>query len=400
MGNKPFVAAAFFLLLCAGCAKTEKQTDAVSAASAGRSAQVVLARVMPGAMADGKVKIAVLVNQINGDNSRQFLEGCVAEGRALGFTVDAFITGGNESRCREIAGGIAHADYDGLVFANVLAAGMDENVVGFSYNILKPIADAGIQIVTFETLPFHDGKSIKGLFTTFQDDYRLARLSLDTLLSDCGGDAGSPARVIRVGCDPGITFMDRRAWVFDEFVGNRQIEEAAFINLGSLKNPHASAWEHLAETLPRFPPGSVDALWVPWDEFAKGCAEALAAAGRDDVKLFSIGISNDVIRLMQRHSREWVATTAADPKLEGAVNMRILAAKLAGEHLPDTFSFEPRLVRTADLNRAVNVENLELMIPGWGGGQGLFDNYPWMVELKAAGGKYLRVSPPAARAVQ
>jgi simple sugar transport system substrate-binding protein len=389
--GKPFFAALILLLsLCAGCAKTEmSQTDAglPALAEKGPPARELLARFMSAAMADGKVKIAVLVNQVDGDSSRQFLDGCVVEGRTLGFTVDAFVTGGDAAKCREIAGGIARADYDGLIFTNILAAGMDENLVGFSYDILKPIADVGIQIVTFETLPFHEGKSIKGLFTTFQDDYHLARLSLATLVLDCNTRTGRPARVIRIGCNSNITFLDRRAWVFGEFIRNRQIEELAFISLNGLENPHASAWEKLAEILPRFPPGSVDALWVPWDEFAKGCAEALASAERQDIRLFSIGISNDGIRLMQRHSQTWIATAAGDTKLAGAVNMRILAAKFAGEPLPDTFSFEPRLVRTADLNRAVNVENPRFMIPGWNSGQGLFDNYQWMIRLKAAGGK-------------
>jgi simple sugar transport system substrate-binding protein len=72
---------------------------------------------MPGAMADGVVKIAVLVNQGEGDSSRQFIEGGVAEGRAMGFTVDSFVTERDENRRREFAAGIANADYDGVVFA-------------------------------------------------------------------------------------------------------------------------------------------------------------------------------------------------------------------------------------------------------------------------------------------
>jgi simple sugar transport system substrate-binding protein len=164
--------------------------------------------------------------------------------------------------------------------------------------------------------------------------------------------------------------------------------------MGNLENPRSAAWEALAVILPRFPPGSVDAVWAPWDEFAVGCAEALAAAGRQDIKLFSIGISTDDIRLMQRHADIWIANTAVDPKLAGTVNMRILAARLAGETLADTFSFDPQLVKTADLNRAVNMANIAALVPGWGDGKGLFDHYPWMADVKAAEGKYFRIAPP------
>jgi simple sugar transport system substrate-binding protein len=380
-----FPAIIVITLVLTACSKDSKP-DAVTAATArkGPPARVLFKKIMPEAAEDGSVKIAVLVNLTAGENSRQFIEGCVSEGRSMNFTVDAFISGGDEKRCKEIAEGIASADYDGLVFAY--------GDVDFSYDILKPIADKGIPVVTFEALPYRDGKSIKGLITTFQDDYSLARLSIETLLSLIDNH-DKKARIIRVGCEPGITFLDRRAWAFEEFVNKGGIEEAALVKLDNTENPHGAAWEALAAILPRFPPGTVDGLWVPWDEFACGCAEALASAGRRDIKLTSIGISDDDIHRMLRHPDIWLASAAVDPKLAGTVNMRILAARLAGEDVGDTFSFSPQLVKTADLNIGVNFGNISVMVPGWGEGEGLFDNYQWMIDLKAAGEKYLRIPP-------
>jgi len=375
-------------LILTACVKDGK-ADAVTAATArkGPPARVLLKEIMPEAAADGIIKIAVLVNLAEGDNSRQFIEGCVSEGRSLNFTVDAFVTGGDDKRCGTIAEGIATADYDGLVFAY--------GDVDFSYDILKPIADKGIPVVTFEALPYRDGKSIKGLVTTFQDDYSLARLSIETLLSLTDGpdSPDKKARIIRVGCESGITFLDRRAWAFEEFVNSGRIEEAALVKLDNTENPHGAAWEALAAILPRFPPGAVDGLWVPWDEFAGGCAEALASAGRQDIKLTSIGISNDDIHRMLRHQDIWLANAAVDPKLAGTVNMRILAARLAGESVNGAFSFNPQLVKTSDLNIGVNLGNISVIMPGWGEGDGLFDNYRWMIDLKTAGEKYLRIPP-------
>jgi simple sugar transport system substrate-binding protein len=375
-----------FTLLFESCQRTDIEE---AAARKGPSARVLLEQFMPSAMKDGLVKIAVLVNQKTGDNSRQFIEGCVSEGRSMGFTVDAFVSEADENRCREIAAGIARADYDGLIFSN--------GEVDFSYDILKPIADKGIQIVTFEALPYKDGKSIKGLITTFQDDYRLARLSLETLISLSGSGENRPLRVLRIGCDPGILFLDRRAWEFEKMVDEGKFTEAAFIKLDGLENPHGAAWAAIAAILPRFPRQSVDALWVPWDEFAEGCAEALARAGRQDIKLVSVGISNDAIRLMQRHASVWLASAAVDPKLAGMVNMRILSARLAGETLSDIFYFDPQLVKTTDLNNAVNIANLSVMVPDWGDGKWIFDDYQWMIDLKAAEGRNLRILPMAAQ---
>jgi simple sugar transport system substrate-binding protein len=200
-------------------------------------------------------------------------------------------------------------------------------------------------------------------------------------------------RIIYVGVDPGITFLDRRVWVFYEMVNQGKIEETAYVRLDDLDNPHSTAWETLAAVLPHFPPGSVDAVWVPWDEFASGCAEALAAAGRNDIKLFSIGISNETIHSMLRHPDIWLANTAVDLKLVGTAAMRILASALAGETLDDTFSFAPQLVKTKDLNFGVNINNISVVLPDWGDGTGLFDNYRWMLDLKTAVGRYLRISP-------
>jgi simple sugar transport system substrate-binding protein len=397
MGKNFFLALVFSVFALVACTrKGNMEVDSVPSATEKKGPPVpaLLERFMPGAMADGMVKIAVLVNLNQGDISQQFIEGCVTEGRAMGFSVDAFLSGGDEGRCREIAAGIAAAAYDGLIFSNGFASarfdGGRNGVTDFSYDLLKPIADNGTQIVTFEALPYHDGKSIKGLITTFQDDYRLARLSLETLLSFAGGGT---ARVIRVGCDSGITCLGRRAWEFGQMVSRGAIQEAAFVKLDSLENPHGAAWEALAAILPRFPPGSVDALWVSWDEFAGGCAEALSAAGRQDIKMVSIGISNDDMRLMQRHAGIWLANTAVDPKIAGTVNMRLLAARLAGEILQDTFSFDSQLVRTTDLNHAVNMANIATLLSGWGEGKGLFDHYQWMDELKDAEIKHLRVNP-------
>ncbi|MDR0494338.1 MAG: substrate-binding domain-containing protein [Treponema sp.] len=377
---------AFSFLACGKAARTGDIADA--AARKGTAARVLLEQFMPEAMKDGLVKIAVLDNQKKGDNSRQFIEGCVSEGRSMGFTVDAFVSGADENRCREIADGIARADYDGLIFAH--------GRVDFSYDILKPIADKGIHIVTFETLPYRDGKSINGLITTFQDDYHLARLSLETLISLCGGEE-RPPRVLRIGCDPGILFLDRRAWEFDKMANEGKITEAAFIKLDGLGNPHGAAWAAVAAILHRFPRQSVDALWVPWDEFAGGCAEALARAGRQDIKMVSIGVSNDDIRLMQLHAPVWLANAAVDPKIVGTVTMRILSARLAGEKLHDTFSFDPQLLKTGDLNHAVTAANLSVMLPDWGEGNGVFDRYQWMIDLKAAVGKSLRIPAAAAQ---
>ena len=382
----------FFVLLYGSCiqeGKTKSDSTSAAAAQKGQTAYILREQYMPAAMADGMVKIAVLVNLTAGDQSRQFIEGCVSEGRSMGFTVDTFISGAEKNRCREIAAGIAQADYDGLIFAYG-ETGSDDD---FFRNILKPIAEKNLPVVTFETFPPQNHQPLDGLIVTFQNDAGLARLSLDVLLSSARSAAGRPVKVIRIGCNSGIPFLDRRTRVFDEYVQKGVMAEAAYVNVSGIENPEHAAWEGLAAILPRFPPGSVDAIWSPYDKFAEGCVQALASTGRQDIKLISIGISNDDIRAMQRYSEIWLANVAVDPKLAGTVNMRILSAALAGEILPDTVSFTPQLLKAADLNYTVNIVNISVIVPAWGDSWGLFDHYPWMNDLKKAQEKYLRIPP-------
>lgn len=351
--------------------------------------RTVLEQVMPDAMSDGIVKLAVLINERPGENAWQFIGAAVSEGRSMGFIVDAFaLSAENETeRFEDLAGGIAAADYDGLVFVN--------GEMDFAYDILKPISDNGIKIVSFEALAFRQGRSVPGLIATFQDDYGLARLSLETLIRNTSGENGRPPRVLRIVTERGVTFMDRHDWEFNEFVRGGRIIEAGRIVLGSTENARASAMTAVFQTLPDFPAGSVDALWVPWSEFAVGAITAIEQSGRQDIKLFSTGISSESMRFMRRNRNIWPATSVVDPALAGTVTMRLLAVSLAGEDASlkeNSFYFAPQPVMTSDLNRAVNVSNLSVMLPDWSGSDGLFDGYGWMLDLKEAAARSSLIS--------
>ncbi|MDR2516933.1 MAG: substrate-binding domain-containing protein [Spirochaetaceae bacterium] len=341
------------------------------------TAAEILTAVMPAAMADGYVKVAMVRNLAAGDHTRQFLEGAAAEGRALGFTVDTFFTGGDDEKCRQLIARISRADYDGLILSHGGA--------GFTGETLRPAVERGVQVVTFDALPFRDSAGaeqlLPGVTSTAQNDERLALLSLDALIEHFGGRR---VKVIRIFPGPGIAPLDRRQEVYDAYVRQGRIEEAALVIPRDFAFARSGVREALAAALNRFPPGTVDAIWAPYDEFAKGCVDALAGAGRKDIVLASIDISNDDIRLMLDHADIWLAAAALDPAAGGAVNMRILAAKFAGAATPERWIFDVYLVRTADLDQTSNMGNIAEVLPLWGAAAGLFDGYPWMAALRGA----------------
>jgi simple sugar transport system substrate-binding protein len=387
------LAAAVFLLPLA-CRGDAEAAAAVSSATRrkGPTARTLLREYMPEAMADGVVKIAVVYSAEAEDHGGQFLEGCVSEGRSLGFTVDAFAVGDDDRRRRLIAN-IAAADYDGLILYHGLADGGAAYIRG----ILQPAVEQGLKIVTFVSLPSAtplvsaDDPPPDGITSTFADDAGLAELSLAEIRSRFGGRDGRPPRIIRVW--PAIPSEDRRQERYDRLAGGGKIREAALIRPGNPARVRRDTAEALAAILPRLPPGSVDAVWTPNGGCAWGCVDALREAGREDVKIVSMGISGEDIKMMLDNAAVWLCSTGVDSRLTGIVNMRILAVKLAGEQTPAAYTFGAQIIQTAGLNRAVNMANIALMVPGWGRADGLFDRYPWMAALKSAGGKYLRIAP-------
>ena len=98
----------------------------------------------------------------------------------------------------------------------------------------------------------------------------------------------------------------------------------------------------------------------------------------------SIDISNDDINLMLKNPDVWVSTAAVDPKLIGIADMRLLAAKFAGEETPNEYNLDAQLVNTTDLNESINMTNIATVVDGWGQEEGVFDISAWMAELKAA----------------
>lgn len=342
----------------------------------------LLAKYMPDQMADGQIKIAVIRNLAAGDHTQQFLEGCTSEGEALGFIVDTFVTDGDNAKCQETIAQVIQKDYDGIILSHGEA--------GYTYDSLLPAVEKGMKVVTFDSVPYKGGDAsneiLEDCTSTAQEDYKLAELSLGSIV-DYFDAAKQPLKVIRAWMGPGIPPLDRRQTIYDQFVAEGKIEEVALVGPVDFSNARGGTQDALAAILPRFPEGEVDAIWGSYDELAKGCLQALNDAGRTDVKIMSIDISNDDINLMLANPDIWISTAAVDPKLIGISNMRLLAAKFAGEQTPETYNLDAQLVNTTMLDASINMTNIATVVDGWGQEKGVFDSYAWMAEIKAAVGK-------------
>jgi simple sugar transport system substrate-binding protein len=362
---------AMLALVIAGC-------GGKSSGSGNAELDKLLKQYFPDQMKDGAVKVAVVRNLNAGDHTQQFLDGCVSEGQALGFVVDTFVTNGDNAKCQETLAQVIQKDYDGIILSHGEA--------GYTYDALKPAVDKGMKVVTFDSVPYLNGDPngtiLTGVTSTAQEDFKLAELSLSSIVENFPPEK-QPIKVVRAWMGPGIPPLDRRQTIYDQYVKNGKIVEVAMVGPVDSSNPRGGTQDTFAAVLPKYPSGSIDAIWGSYDELAKGCLQALDDAGRKDIKLMSIDISNDDINLMLSHPDVWVSTAAVDPKLIGIADMRLLAAKFAGESTPDTYNLDAQSVKTTQLNSNINMTNIADVVPGWGQEQGVWDSFAWMAEIKA-----------------
>ncbi len=357
------------LAACSQSAPAPTQAPASDQESAQEAPAADLEGV-PEVFTNGKqIKVAVIRNLPSDDHTKQFLDGARTEGESFGFKVDTFIADNDDAKFQELVAQAIAKGYDGLIISH--------GKKDYSYDMLKPAIDKGIKVVTFDTVIEKDGQGLPEITRTFQDDFELARLSLGVI-----NEVADPARIIKLWWGPGVPPLDRRETIYKPLEEQGHLITLETIGPTNFQDVQGDIAAKVGAVLPKYPEGEIDAIWGSWDEMAKGAYTALKDAGRTDIKLVSIDISNQDINLMREPGSVWIATAAVDPKLIGIVDMRLLAKKFAGEETPDEYDLEAKLIRQSDLKPDTTMQTLNEVIPGWGDTDAF--NEPWMDKLRAA----------------
>lgn len=344
--------------------------------SEGKTASKPAAKVenLPAGIAEKEEVKLMVIRKIGGDDhTAQFLAGAKQEGEALGFKVDTFTANNDTAKFHDAIAQAMDNGYDGVV----LSHGDDPATV----EDVKKLKDKGIPVVAFDSVP--ELADVEGITVTSQDDETLAKLALDRLVEEQGSDAN----IVYLWVD-GFPPMVRRNAVYQETLKNNPgIKEVERFGVVS-SDTSVDTQNAVAAMLTKHPKGEIDAIYATWDAFAIGAARALIEAGRTEIKIYGIDVSNSDLEIMQKPDSPWVATAAVDPKTIGAVNVRLLAKKIAGEKTPSTHSLAATLIDRASLDKsgeAVNMTNLSNLIPGWGTSTDFEED--WMKALKQANGK-------------
>jgi len=325
-------------------------------------------------------KVAVVRNLAAGDHTQQFLDGCVSEGEAFGLTVDTYVTDGDDAKTQEVIAQCISKGYDGIILSH--------GQLSYTYEMLKPARDAGIEVVTFDSMPFKDGDAnselLEGITSTAQDDQALAELSLGFMMKEFEAAGGTyPMKVLKTFMGPGIPPLDRRNVLYAKLEDEGKIKTLEVIAPSDTANARGDMTTKASAILPKYATDSVDAIWGCYDELAKGVLQALNDAGRTDIPMYTIDVSNDDIQLMLANSEVWKSTAAVDPKLIGIVDMRLLVMKFVGVETPEYFNLTASNIETTQLSADINMTNLGTVIDGWGDATGEDSfNLDWMQELK------------------
>lgn len=320
---------------------------------------------------DVKVKV---IRKIGGDDhTTQFLAGAKEEGESMGIKVDVFSADGDNEKFHEEISQTINEDYDGVIISH----GDDPATV----DDVKKLVEKGKSVVTFDSNV--DIANINGVTVTSQDDEALAIFATEQLIEDHDGKAN----IVYLWVDGFPPMVRRNAIYQDRLAKNPGIKEVGRFGVAAADTSEQTE-KAVADMLKKHPKGEIDAIFATWDAFAIGAVNAVKQAGRDEIKIYGVDVSNSDLELMQEKNSPWKYTAAVDPKLIGAINMRLIAKKLAGEETPNKYNLEAYLISQEEIQvskKPVDMVSLAEVLPGWGLSTELEEE--WMRSLKESNKK-------------
>lgn len=305
-------------------------------------------------------KVALIMEFNTGTFSQQYVQGVTEEVKKFGGELTTFVAENDKAKMASLLESAVNQNFDIIL--------TDHGAAEFLEPGIKKAVEKGIAVVVFDALV-----EVPGVTVLSQDDKSMAALSLEQLKQDSGGK-GNIVKVWVAGFAP----MERRDVEYKKFLEeNPEIKEIA--SFGTASNPALDSQTQMEAVLKRYPKGEITAVWAAWDEFAKGAARAIQLAGRDEIKVYGIDLSDEDLQIIQDPASPWVASAAVDPKDIGRVQVRYAYQKLHGDDTEDNVVLQAVLVKRDALpDKQVSTDDLSQYVEGWGGSkQGIKE---WMKE--------------------
>ena len=286
-----------------------------------------------------KMHFALIRQMVEGEFMQMWQDGAQKQADLMGIKLTVFGKNMDNQAQSDFIYQAINMKVDGIILDH-----------GLTETLSKPAADAvatGIPVVAFDVDVKHPE-----INQIAQDDHALGRMSLDAMNKDYNQKAN-----IGYVYFAGILPLDKRDQSFTEFKKEfPNMKE--IVRTGTVESPFSVKNAEQVKAVLKANP-QINAYFAPYDEFAKGVVLALEEEGlTDKVRVYSIDISTQDIELMIKEGSPWVATATANPTQAGALCVRALALKVAGEPIPQNILIESHLF-TQDMLRKAGVKNME-----------------------------------------
>lgn len=315
------------------------------------------------------LKIALVTRITTGSFFAQYSQGIKDQVSAFGGELKIFDSNNDLAKMASNVEAAVNEKVDAILINNGTAQALDPAV--------RKALDAGIPVVSYDS-----DLSLPGTTSINQDDYLLAWQSLKQLATDLNGQGK-----IGVLWVAGYLPMERREVIIEAFYKRypkfQEVARAGSVTSNTALDTQAQvdAW------LKKFPEkGDLDAIYTTWNEFTRGAYQALKQAGRKDIPIYGIDLTEEDLPLFQAEDSPWVAASATNPTDIGQVQTRLAYQKAAGETVPADVSIEPHLVLKSHLPKeTISFADLGKYVPGWGSSEAA--KSPWMEALSKGSSK-------------
>jgi len=313
----------------------------------------------PGRIGEEVIKVAVIKNLGNDEHAAQILAGAIEEGESLGFEVTTMVTK-DHAEFEDQFNQVLIQDYDAIFYTHAPA----EKIVG----LVERALEKGMVVAGFDSAetPY----TLDNVVSTKQDDYEMARLSLQALVDHIDPDGTRTTA---------IPILEMLVDGFGPQIARESVLTGQFIDTDlltvSYKQGEVGDWSNVAGINADSIPGiisanqEIEAIWAAWDAFATGAYTGLPNSSNPNLPIFSVDVSNADLQKMQEEGSNWLMTAAADAKAVGIINMRMIAIMLAGGDVESTFELPITAIYSVDLIAAggeITVATLTDVYPTWG----------------------------------
>lgn len=291
-------------------------------------------------------KIAVVRNMTASDHTTQYFAGIEAEGNALGYTVDTYISDGDDAKMQDLLDQCINKDYDIIIVSHANE--------GYQFDMVTRAKESGKVVVCFDC----NGEHVEGVTYTSQGDKEMAQKCMENLtaaLAELGGTEPYPVgEYTSLGM---IIPFDLRGEVVQEWDDNGKIDLS--IMAWDTNDTYNSVYTQVTKLMNDNPDTPVGVFFAACGLGDTAAQDAINDAGRTDVVFTGVDISNEVIEHV-RDMPAFLGVACCDPYVVGVINVRIAVLNSLGIETPEEFACTNVFVGVDDLQEDSTMQNLQL----------------------------------------